>query len=49
MMDTCTQSVTTKRQYRWLEEKQGIVGEAWAEGASLAPDYINHPRYNLPF
>src|SRR5215471_10128739 len=36
MMDTCTQTVTTKRQYRSLEEKQRIVGEALAEGASVA-------------
>ena len=35
-MDTCTQHVTTKRQYRSLEEKQRIVGEALAEGASVA-------------
>jgi transposase len=36
MMDTYTQPVTTKRQYRPLEEKQRIVGEALAEGASVA-------------
>jgi transposase len=36
MMDTYTQLVTTKRQYRPLEEKQRIVGEALAEGASVA-------------
>src|SRR4030095_9583486 len=36
MMDTYTQSVPTKRQYRTLEEKQRIVGEAFAEGASVA-------------
>jgi transposase len=36
MMDTYTQPVTTKRQYRSLEEKQRIVGEALAEGASVA-------------
>src|SRR6201997_4267131 len=36
MMDTYTQPVTTKRQYRTLEEKQRIVGEALAEGASAA-------------
>ena len=35
-MDTYTQPVTTKRQYRSLQEKQRIVGEALAEGASLA-------------
>ena len=35
-MDTYTQPVPTKRQYRTLEEKQRIVGEALAEGASLA-------------
>jgi transposase len=35
-MDTCTQPVTTKRQYRSLDEKQRIVGEALAEGASVA-------------
>jgi transposase len=34
-MDTYTQPVT-KRQYRSLEEKQRIVGEALAEGASVA-------------
>jgi hypothetical protein len=32
-MDTYTQPVTTKRQYRSLDEKQRIVGEALAEGA----------------
>src|SRR5215468_7284497 len=36
MMETYTQPVTTKRQYRSLEEKQRIVGEALAEGASVA-------------
>src|SRR6201984_2525276 len=36
MMDTYTQAVTTKRQYRSLDEKQRIVGEALAEGASVA-------------
>src|ERR1700756_5532309 len=36
MMDTYTQAVTTKRQYRSVEEKQRIVGEALAEGASVA-------------
>src|ERR1700751_5259519 len=36
MMDTYTQPVPTKRQYRTLEEKQRIVGEALAEGASVA-------------
>ena len=35
-MDTYTQPVTTKRQYRSVEEKQRIVGEALAEGASVA-------------
>jgi len=35
-MDTYTQPVTTKRQYRSLGEKQRIVGEALAEGASVA-------------
>ena len=35
-MDTYTQAVTTKRQYRSLEEKQQIVEEALAEGASVA-------------
>ena len=35
-MDTYTQPVPTKRQYRTLEEKQRIVGEALAEGASVA-------------
>src|ERR1700750_436630 len=35
MMDTYTQPVPTKRQYRTLEEKQRIVGEALAEGASV--------------
>lgn len=35
-MDTYTQPITTKRQYRSLEEKQRIVGEALAEGASVA-------------
>src|SRR5215470_7267819 len=36
MMDTYTQPVTTKRQYRSLEEKRRIVQEALAEGASVA-------------
>jgi transposase len=36
MMDTYTQPVATKRQFRSLEEKQRIVGEALAEGASVA-------------
>src|ERR1700739_3462824 len=36
MMTITTQAVTTKRQYRSLEEKQRIVGEALAEGASVA-------------
>ena len=35
-MDTYTQPVTPKRQYRALEEKQRIVGEALAAGASVA-------------
>ena len=35
-MDTYTQPVTTKRQYRSLEEKRRIVQEALAEGASVA-------------
>jgi transposase len=35
-MDTYTQPVTTKRQYRSLDEKQRIVGEALGEGASVA-------------
>jgi transposase-like protein len=35
-MDTYTQPVPTKRQYRSLEEKQRIVGEALTEGASVA-------------
>jgi len=35
-MDTYTQPVTTKRRYRSLEEKQRIVEEALAEGASVA-------------
>lgn len=35
-MDTYTQSATTKRQYRSLEEKLRIVQEALAEGASVA-------------
>ena len=35
-MDTYTQPVTTKRQYRSLQEKRRIVGEALAEGASVA-------------
>lgn len=35
-MDTYTQPVTTKRQYRSLEEKRGIVQEALAQGASVA-------------
>ena len=35
-MDTYTQPATPKRQYRSLEEKQRIVGEALAEGASVA-------------
>ena len=35
-MDTCTQPVTTKRQYRSVEEKLRIVREALSEGASVA-------------
>lgn len=35
-MDTYTQPVPTKRQYRSLEEKQRIVAEALTEGASVA-------------
>ena len=35
-MDTSTQPVATKRQYRSLEEKRRIVEEALAEGASVA-------------
>ena len=35
-MDTYTQPETTKRHYRSLDEKQRIVGEALAEGASVA-------------
>jgi transposase len=35
-MDTYMQPVATKRQHRSLEEKQRIVGEALAEGASVA-------------
>ena len=35
-MDTYTQPLTTKRRYRSLEEKQRIVEEALAEGASVA-------------
>jgi len=35
-MDTCTQPVTTKRQYRSLEQKLRIVQEALAEGVSVA-------------
>ena len=35
-MDTYPQPVTTKRQYRSLDEKQRIVEEALAEGASVA-------------
>jgi transposase len=35
-MDTYTQAVTPKRQYRSLEFKQRIVGETLAEGASVA-------------
>ena len=35
-MDTYTQAVTLKRQYRGLEEKRRIVEETLAEGASVA-------------
>jgi len=35
-MDTCTQVVTAKRQYRGLAEKRRIVEETLAEGASVA-------------
>ena len=35
-MDTYTQPVTAKRQYRSVEEKLRIVQEALAEGASVA-------------
>jgi transposase len=36
MMDTYTQPVTPKRQYREVEEKRRIVEETLAEGASVA-------------
>jgi transposase len=36
MMDTSTQAVAPKRQYRALEEKRRIVEETLAEGASVA-------------
>jgi len=36
MMDTYTQPATPKRQFRSWEEKQRIVEEALAEGASVA-------------
>jgi len=36
MMDTYTQPVPAKRQYRSLEEKRRIVEETLAEGASVA-------------
>ena len=35
-MDTSTQAVAAKRQYRALEEKLRIVEETLAEGASVA-------------
>ena len=35
-MDTSTQAVAPKRQYRALEEKRRIVEETLAEGASVA-------------
>ena len=35
-MDTYTQAITRKRQYRTLEEKRGIVEETLVEGASVA-------------
>jgi transposase-like protein len=35
-MDTYTQPVTPKRQYRALEEKRRSVAETLAEGASVA-------------
>jgi len=35
-MDTYTEAVTPKRQYRALEEKRRIVEETLAEGASVA-------------
>ena len=41
-MDTCTQPVTTKRQYRSLEQKLRIVQEALAEGASVARVALAH-------
>jgi len=41
-MDTCTQPVTTKRQYRSLEQKRRIVQEALAEGASVARVALAH-------
>jgi len=41
-MDTCTQPVTTKRQYRSLEQKLRIVQEAVAEGASVARVALAH-------
>jgi hypothetical protein len=45
-MDTYAQPDTTKRQYRPLEEKQRIVGEALAEGASV--DRVHSPREMRP-
>ena len=35
-MDTCTQTVTAKRQFRSLEQKLRIAQETLAEGASVA-------------
>jgi|SRR5215472_630482 len=49
-MDTYTQPVPTKRQHRSLEEKQRIVGEALAEGASVARvARVNGVNANLVF
>src|ERR1700746_80746 len=36
MMDTYTQPVPTKRQYRTLEENHRVGGEAWGEGGAGA-------------
>ena len=41
-MDPCAQPVTTKRQYRSVEQKLRIVQEALAEGASVARVALAH-------
>src|SRR5262249_17713102 len=49
MMDTCTQPVTSKRQYRSLEQKLRIVQEALAEVSVARVARANGVNANLGF